>query len=72
MALAEKDFPAVIAALMPKLMTEDHLRDDEITGTVSEMALATGKEAFLRQQRAIIARSEGVVAGPPLAAISLS
>jgi pimeloyl-ACP methyl ester carboxylesterase len=58
MALAEKDFPAVIAALMPKLMTEDHLRDGEITGTVSEMALATGKEAFLRQQRAIIERSD--------------
>jgi len=56
MALAEKDFPAVIATLMPRLMTEEHLRNDETTGTVSEMALAIGKEAFLRQQRAIIGR----------------
>jgi pimeloyl-ACP methyl ester carboxylesterase len=56
MALAEKDFPGVISTLMPKLMTQEHLRNDEITAAVSEMALATGKEAFLRQQRAIIGR----------------
>ena len=35
MALAEKDFPAVIATLMPKLVTEEHLKDLEITATVS-------------------------------------
>lgn len=58
MALAEKDFPAVISTLMPKLMTEEHLRNDEITGTISEMALAVGKEGFLRQQRAIIGRMD--------------
>ena len=56
MALAEKDFPAVISTLMPKLMTQEHLRNDELTATVSEMALAVGKEAYLRQQRAIIGR----------------
>jgi pimeloyl-ACP methyl ester carboxylesterase len=58
MALAEKDFPAVITTLLPKLMTEGHLRDAEITGTVSEMALAIGKDAFIRQERAIIGRSD--------------
>ncbi len=56
MALAQKDFPAVITTLMPKLVTAAHLMDPEITGTMSEMALATGKDAFLRQQRAIIGR----------------
>lgn len=56
MALAEKDFPAVITALMPKLVTAEHLRDSDITATISEMALATGKEAFLRQERAIMGR----------------
>ncbi len=56
MALAEKDFPAVVEALMPRLMTEEHLRDSDLTGTITEMALAIGKEAFARQQRAIIGR----------------
>lgn len=56
MALAERDFPAVIAALMPKLMTAKHLQDAALTGVVGGMALAVGKEAFKRQQEAIIGR----------------
>jgi pimeloyl-ACP methyl ester carboxylesterase len=56
MALAEKDFPAVITTLIPKLMTAEHLQDSEMSGTVSEMALSVGKDAFLRQERAIIRR----------------
>ena len=56
MALAEKDFPGVVAALMPRLMTAEHLRDDRLTATITGMALAVGKEAFARQQRAIIGR----------------
>jgi pimeloyl-ACP methyl ester carboxylesterase len=56
MTLAEKDFPAVISTLMPKLMTEEHLRNDELAATISEMALGVGKEGFLRQQRAIVGR----------------
>jgi pimeloyl-ACP methyl ester carboxylesterase len=56
MALAEKDFPAVIAALMPRLMTEAHLGDDHLTGIITGMALVVGKEAFARQERAIIGR----------------
>jgi len=56
MALAERDFPAVIAALLPNLMVEAHLDDPVRTGKVTEMALGTGVAAFLRQERAIIAR----------------
>jgi pimeloyl-ACP methyl ester carboxylesterase len=56
MALAEKDFPAVIQSLMPKLMTEEHLMDLDRAGTLSEMALGIGKEAFIRQEKAIIGR----------------
>lgn len=67
MALAEKDFPAVITTLMPKLVTAEHLRDSDITATISEMALATGKEAFLRQERAIMGRIDS---RPHLAAIA--
>jgi pimeloyl-ACP methyl ester carboxylesterase len=56
MALAEKDFPSVVQSLMPKLVTEEHLRDQDIAGTISEMALGIGKDAFIRQEKAIIAR----------------
>src|SRR5437868_5755501 len=50
MALAEKDFPAVIEALMPKLMTAEHQKDLALRGTISEMALGVGKEGFARQE----------------------
>jgi pimeloyl-ACP methyl ester carboxylesterase len=67
MALAEKDFPAVIRGLLPKLLLAEHLDDSlGMVGTVTEMALATGKEAFLRQERAIIGRIDS---RPHLAAI---
>jgi pimeloyl-ACP methyl ester carboxylesterase len=56
LALAERDFPAVIAALLPKLMTPSHLQDPTLVGIVDSMALAVGKEAFRRQQEAIIHR----------------
>ena len=56
MELAERDFPAVIATLLPKLVTAESLAKEGIAGTITEMALATGKEAFARQERAIIGR----------------
>jgi pimeloyl-ACP methyl ester carboxylesterase len=56
MALAERDFPAVIDTLTPKLLAPAHRQEIGMTGTLSEMALAVGKEAFARQERAIIGR----------------
>jgi len=56
MALAEKDFPAVIQTLTQRVVARDALADPNITGTIGAMALATGKDAFARQQRAIIGR----------------
>jgi len=56
MALAERDFPAVIQALIPKLLAPAHQQEIGMTGTISEMALGVGKEAFARQERAIIGR----------------
>lgn len=56
MALADKDFEAVVNTLLPKLMTPEHLQDPVLAGIVGAMALATGKEAFKRQEQAIIAR----------------
>lgn len=66
MALAEKDFPAVIEALMPKLMTAEHQNDLGLRGTITEMALGVGKEGFARQETAIIGRIDS---RPHLAAI---
>jgi pimeloyl-ACP methyl ester carboxylesterase len=57
-ALAERDFPAVISTLTQKLLTPKHLGDARLTGTLSEMALGVGIEAFKRQQQAIIGRAD--------------
>jgi pimeloyl-ACP methyl ester carboxylesterase len=66
MALADRDFPAVVAALLPKLMTPEHVKDPVRTGIIGAMALAIGKEGFKRQEEAIIARIDS---RPHLAAI---
>jgi pimeloyl-ACP methyl ester carboxylesterase len=56
MQLAEKDFTAVVAALLPKMVNASHLSSGPIAGLFKAMANDVGKEAFLRQQRAIIGR----------------
>jgi pimeloyl-ACP methyl ester carboxylesterase len=67
LALAERDFPAVTQALLPRLMTRAHLADADLVGLVESMALAVGREAFARQQEAIIHRIDSL---PHLAAIT--
>lgn len=66
MALAETDFERVVSALVPKLLSPAHQRDAAIVSTVRAMARATGKEAYRRQQQAIIGRADS---RPNLAAI---
>ncbi len=66
MALAGKDFPAVIGTLMPKLLLDAHARDATMTGTIERMAIAIGVDAFVRQERAIIGRIDS---RPHLAAV---
>ena len=56
MALADRDFAAVANDLLPRLMTPEHLEDPVLTGIIGAMALAIGKDAFKRQQAAIIGR----------------
>ena len=56
MALADRDFEAVINTLMPKLMTEEHLKDPVLTGIVAGMAHGVGVAGFKRQEEAIIHR----------------
>jgi len=56
MALAQTDFDAVVSTLMQRQMTPEHLADAAITATITQMARAVGREAFARQQQAIIGR----------------
>lgn len=57
-ALADKDMEAVVQALLPKLMTAEHLQDPLRTGTIGAMKMAIGPEAFKRQEAAIIDRAD--------------
>ena len=58
MALADRDFETVSTSLLPRLMTPEHLEDPVLTGTIGNMALAVGRDAFKRQEEAIIARAD--------------
>jgi pimeloyl-ACP methyl ester carboxylesterase len=56
MALAQSDFPAVTRRLMPRLVHPGRLSDEALTTVVTSMADDVGKDAFFRQERAIIDR----------------
>lgn len=49
-------FKGVTPRLLPMLIHPDRLGDEELTGTIMEMAERTGKKTFLRQQNAILKR----------------
>jgi len=57
-ALAGKDFEAVVTTLMGRVLSPKHLADPTITATVEQMAQGVGREAFARQQAAIIGRMD--------------
>ena len=56
LALAERDFDGVVKTLMQKQLTPEHMADPAIAATITQMAHAVGREAFARQQNAIIGR----------------
>lgn len=59
MQLAEKgEFKGVSPRLMPFFIHRDRLGDTELTGTVQAMAESVGRDGFLRQQAAIMARPD--------------
>lgn len=60
-------FKGVTPRLLPLFLNPDRLEDDALTGAVIEMAARVGKEAFLRQQRAIMSRIDS---RPHLSSIS--
>lgn len=56
MDLSGFDFPAVIEALLPKMVHPSRLDDVVLVGTIRAMAAVAGETVFRRQQRAIIER----------------
>jgi pimeloyl-ACP methyl ester carboxylesterase len=68
MKLAETDLRAVVDALLPKLVHPQNRDDPAIVDTIVGMALDVGKDAFMRQQRAIIGRIDS---RPHLSAIGV-
>jgi pimeloyl-ACP methyl ester carboxylesterase len=58
-ALAERgDFKGVTPRLLPQWVHPDRMRDPEFVATVSAMTLRVGREAFVRQQTAILGRPD--------------
>lgn len=58
--LAEKgEFKGVTPRLLPLFIHPARLEDEPLTHTVMEMAETVGKDAFLRQQKAIMGRPDG-------------
>jgi pimeloyl-ACP methyl ester carboxylesterase len=58
--LAQKgEFKGVTPRLLPLLIHPDRLEDEPLTQTVMGMAERIGKDAFLRQQKAIMGRPDG-------------
>ena len=50
------DFKGVTPRLLPTLISPMRLNDDEITKTIMDMSARVGKEAFIKQQKAILDR----------------
>jgi len=56
----EGQFRGVTSRLLPMLIHEDRIADDDLTGAVRGMAESVGKDAFIRQQTAIMGRIDGL------------
>ena len=53
-------FKGVTPRLLPAFIHPDRIADTALVEAISEMAEAVGREAFLRQQKAIMARSDSL------------
>jgi len=72
MELAEKgEFKGVTPRLLPLFVHPEALADPHITATVASMAESTGKDAFLRQQRAIMGRPDSRAGLPAISCPTL-
>jgi pimeloyl-ACP methyl ester carboxylesterase len=60
-ALADRGrFMGVTDTLLPQLVHADHLDDEALTTIIKTMARNTGKQAFIRQEKAIISRADSM------------
>jgi pimeloyl-ACP methyl ester carboxylesterase len=60
-SLAERGrFVGVTDALLPSFVHASHLADAKLMEIIKQMARDTGKEAFIRQERAIMSRSDSL------------
>jgi pimeloyl-ACP methyl ester carboxylesterase len=64
-------FLGVTQALLPFLLHPARLSDRELVATVKEMARNTGAETFIRQERAIMSRADGLPLLPSIACPTL-
>ena len=53
-------FLGVTDALLPSFVHPSRLADADLVGTIKQMARDTGREAFIRQERAIISRADSL------------
>jgi pimeloyl-ACP methyl ester carboxylesterase len=58
--MAGSNFRGVTPRLLPSLLHADRLGDAELVGEVTAMAERVGREAFLRQQTAILGRPDSL------------
>ncbi|MEZ5647666.1 MAG: alpha/beta hydrolase [Alphaproteobacteria bacterium] len=55
---SQGEFKGVTARLLPRLIHESHLKDSLLTDVILKMAASIGREAFVRQQTAIMTRAD--------------
>jgi len=71
-SLAERGrFMGVTDALLPLLLHPTHLGDSELVITVKKMARKTGREAFIREEHAIMSRLDSLPLLPRIACPTL-
>jgi pimeloyl-ACP methyl ester carboxylesterase len=58
LAQSKRGFTPVTSRMLPLLLHPSRVKDAQLTKTIRDMAERTGIEAYLRQQRAIIARPD--------------
>jgi pimeloyl-ACP methyl ester carboxylesterase len=72
-ALAERGrFLGVTDALLPMLIHRSRLADEELVTAVKDMARRVGKEAFVRQELAIMSRADSLPLLPAIACPTLA
>jgi pimeloyl-ACP methyl ester carboxylesterase len=71
-SLAERGrFLGITDTLLPMLIHPSHLTNQELVSTIKKMAKNTGKDAFIRQERAIISRADSLPLLPRIACPTL-